>query len=409
MRIIYHHRTLGEGAEGVHIAGMIAAFRRLGHEVEVISLLSTGAGEAIERRRRLGRILQVFPRAFYEVAEIAYNLRGYRDVMRAIRSYEPDLVYDRYNLYNNSVVAAARRAKVPVFLEVNTPYAYQRQVYERLALKRLAAWMERRIWREADCVLVVSTPLRQYLQRAGVPSEKIEVLPNGVDLDLFDPSRVCAAPPVHPRSDDSIVIGFVGSLRRWHGLDLLIEAAAPLLRADRRLRLVIAGDGPERSAVEQRTVRLGIGAAVTFLGSVAHEEIPATIAGFEIAVSPRSVFYQSPMKLLEYMAMGKPVVASDTENIRDLIEAGREGILFSPDDPVALREALDRLVRDAPLRAALGTAARLRVERRHTWLGNARRVLEIFQGMRSARPEFRDGHPPLDKPSSALRREEPRT
>ena len=100
---------------------------------------------------------------------------------------------------------------------------------------------------------------------------------------------------------------------------------------------------------------------------------------FTIAVSPRSVFYQSPMKIVEYMAMTKPVVAPAKGNIRDLVGQESEGLLFEEDDVDSLRGALDRLIRDPELRRKLGSQARQRVEQRHTWIHNARRVLELHE------------------------------
>ena len=369
---------MGEGAEGIHISGMIRAFRKLGHDVKVAALVAARDGDSTRSSRKLGRLLKRLPRAFYESGEVAYNLKGYLDMARAIRTFRPDLVYDRYNIFNDSVVTAARRWGVPVFLEVNTPYAYQRRVYEKLAFQRLASWMEARTWRRADRVLVVSTPLKEYVVGTGIPGERVEVLPNGVDLDLF-------APPVAAGSDASgvVTIGFVGSLRYWHGLELLMDAAEPLLLDHSNLRLCIVGDGPERLRLEERARARGLQDAVEFLGMARHEEIPARIERFDIAVSPRSVFYQSPMKILEYMAMGKAVLAPDTKNIHDLMGPDREGLVFQPDDPDSLREALRRLIHDPGLRARLGAAARRRVELRHTWLGNARRVLQLFDQLRA--------------------------
>ncbi len=360
---------------------MVDAFRKLGHEVKVFSLMPTGAGARAEKGRRLGRLVKRLPRALYEIAEMGYNLKAYPEVVRTIRSFRPDLVYERYNLYNDCVVAAARAAKVPAFLEVNTPYAYQRRVYERLSYPWLAARMEARTWRRADRVLVVSTPLKRYVMDAGVTEERIDVLPNGVDLELFDPRHRAAR---EAGEAEPVRIGFVGSLRRWHGVELLLEAVEPLAR-EGRARLVVVGDGPERIALERQARDRGIAAAVEFVGDVPHDRIPATMATFDIAVSPRSVFYQSPMKILEYMAMKCAVVAPDAENIRDLVVPDREALLFRPDDVGSLRDALGRLTGDRALRAHLGEEARRGVERRHTWLGNARHVLARWEELR-ARP-----------------------
>ena len=135
--------------------------------------------------------------------------------------------------------------------------------------------------------------------------------------------------------------------------------------------------------MEESVRARGLQGAVQFLGMARNEEIPARIERFDIAVSPRSVFYQSPMKILEYIAMGKAVLAPDTKNIHDLMEPDREGLVFQPDDPDSLREALRRLIHDPGLRASLGAAARRRIELRHTWLGNARQVLQLFDQFRT--------------------------
>jgi glycosyltransferase involved in cell wall biosynthesis len=387
VKILYHHRTGGEGAEGIHITSMVQAFRGLGHDVRVFSLMAAGAGAGAgaEKGRWLGRLVKRLPRALYEVAEMGYNLKAYPEIMRTIRSYRPELIYDRYNLYNDCVMAAARATNVPAFLEVNTPYAYQRRMYEQLSYPWLATRMEARTWRLADRILVVSTPLKRVVMEAGIPADRIDVLPNGVDLELFD-SRLRAEPA--NREPGGVRIGFVGSLRRWHGVDLLLEAAEPLLR-EGRAQVVIVGDGSERGALEEMARERKIGSAVLFAGNVPHDRIPATIATFDIAVSPRSVFYQSPMKILEYMAMKCAVVAPDTENIRDLVIPEREALLFRPDDLASLREALSRLTGDPALRARLGDEARRGVEHRRTWLGNARHVLgrwEEFQARSGDRP-----------------------
>ncbi|MEK7331708.1 MAG: glycosyltransferase, partial [Candidatus Eisenbacteria bacterium] len=99
---------------------MVDAFRKLGHEVKVFSLMPTGAGARAEKGRRLGRLVKRLPRALYEIAEMGYNLKAYPELVRTIRRYRPQLIYDRYNLYNDCVMSAARATNVPAFLEVNT-------------------------------------------------------------------------------------------------------------------------------------------------------------------------------------------------------------------------------------------------------------------------------------------------
>jgi glycosyltransferase involved in cell wall biosynthesis len=173
---------------------------------------------------------------------------------------------------------------------------------------------------------------------------------------------------------DPVVLGFVGFVRDWHGLDAVIAAMA----ADRatRLELVIVGEGPAVTALRAQAEALGAAERVRFTGLAAHEAIPALVAGFDIALQPRVVAYASPLKLFEYMAAGKAIVAPDQPNIREVLTDGETAVLFDPTVPDAMWEAIRRLVADPLLRGQLGAAARGEIGRRdYTWRGNAERVV----------------------------------
>ena len=148
MKILYHHRTLADGAEGIHIREMIKAFRAIGHEVRVVALVgenSEGRGGAHKKQRRWSWFGRLIPNGAYELAELGYNLFGDRAVSQAIRAFRPDFIYDRYNSYCSAAVNAGTRARVPVFLEVNAPVAYERATFDGPALRlpRLAQRYER--------------------------------------------------------------------------------------------------------------------------------------------------------------------------------------------------------------------------------------------------------------------------
>lgn len=386
MRILYHHRTLGDGAEGIHVAEMVKAFRASGHEVRVLSLIGEQTNVATTKQRRWSSVRSWLPGVAYEFAEIGYNVPGYLSLRRAVGEFKPDLVYDRYVNYNYSAVGAARAAGVPVFLEVNSPYSYQKQTFdEKLYLAGISRGFERTICTRASRVIVVSTPLKRFLASIGVPESQVVVMPNGADPDVFRPD--VDAGPVRRKLgiEGRTVVGFSGILRPWHGLELLLEAFEQLAPALPDLHLLIVGDGPVRQDVESRAAAAGLSSRVTVTGRLPHSEVREHVAAMDVAVSPRATFYASPMKVLEYMAMGKAIVAPAMDNLRDIVSDGSEALLFEAENAQHLRTQLERVLRDPDLRRGLGAAARAKIERERTWRHNAEEVTRMWEAVSKER------------------------
>lgn len=383
MKIIYHHRTLADGAEGIHIAEMVNAFRRLGHDVLVIGPGVEREGNNESRSDRFSWVKRLFKGPLYEVVELAYNVVGYWSLRKAIKEFEPDFIYDRYITYNYSAVAAGRRFGIPVFLEVNAPLAFERdnEPDETLYLKKIAYAIEKKVCCDATTTIVVSTPLKEYLLSIGVPEKQVYVLPNGVNTKTFFPREKSAAllQTLSLGSED-IVVGFVGILRPWHGIDLLLDAFEILCKEFNQCRLLLVGDGPVQGEIEKKAEETGLEDKVIITGRVPHEEVADYVALFDVAVSPRATFYASPMKILEYMAQQKAVVAPDMANIRDLITDGVDGVLFAPGKVDALAAAMRALVLNDTLREQTGNQALLSVERKLNWINNARFVLNMCCG-----------------------------
>lgn len=380
MRILYHHRTLGDGAEGIHIAEIVNAFRKSGHEVKVVALIGESTNVEGKKQRRWSRIAGSMPGFFYEIGEIVYNIRSYVSLFRMSRDFRPDLIYDRYVSYSYSAVAIGRRFGVPVFLEVNSPYSYQKQTFdERLYFKRLLRLFERKTCQDASRVITVSTPLKKFLVSIGVPDGQIVVMPNGVDPEVFHPGIDGRQVRSRFGLDGKVVIGFTGILRPWHGLDLLIQAFEEVSRGRADLHLLIVGDGPIRKDLERMLAEKGLSGKVTITGRQSHDQVRFFVAAMDIAVSPRATFYASPMKILEYMAMGKAIIAPDMENIRDILNHRQNGILFHPENAGALVMGLQEIIEDPSLRSQLGKGARIKIEAERTWLHNASEVIRLAE------------------------------
>jgi glycosyltransferase involved in cell wall biosynthesis len=371
LKFLYHHRTQSRDGQSVHIDELINALKTLGHEVIVVEPKRVQATKNSLKKA-------IFPKILYELLELAYSIIEYRRLVAAVIRYKPDAFYQRANVFMLSGVWLARRFKLPYLLEVNAPLAAERSKYGGTALPGLAAWTERRMWRAADKVLPVTAVLAKIVGAAGVPLDRISVIPNGVDLSRFTLADEAAAKR-RLGLESRLVLGFVGFIREWHRLERVIG----LLAEDSALataHLLIVGDGPVRAFLEETARRLGIGDRVTITGIVSRAEVAGYIAAFDIALQPEVVHYASPLKLFEYMALGRAIIAPDTPNVCEVVEDGVDCLLFDVDKPDALSLAIRRLAEDKTLRDRLGKAAlNTIVERQMTWSGNAQKVASLAE------------------------------
>lgn len=374
LRILYHHRVRSRDGQAVHIDELVAALRGLGHKVEIVAPPGFADAELGAAPKRLELLKARLPKALYELLELLYNVPVLWRLLRAHRRLTPDVIYERCNLYLVAGTLLSALTGTPLLLEVNAPLAEERARYGGLGLPRLAAGLERLVWRHAARVLPVTHVLADDLVAAGVAPSRILVLPNGIDPARFLRPADPAAARRHYGLEGRVVLGFTGFMRDWHGLDAIIDLlAAP--ETPRDLHLLLAGDGPARADLERQAARLGVGDRVTFAGIVARDRIATLLDAVDIAVQPRAVAYASPLKLVEYMAAGKPIVAPDQPNLRELLEPDTTALLYDPGAPKAMVEAILRLAGDPALRRRLGAAARQSVlDRGLTWQRNAERV-----------------------------------
>ena len=224
-------------------------------------------------------------------------------------------------------------------------------------------------------MLPVTALLGEHVAAAGVERARIQVIPNGIDPVEFPESS-----PPPPR--ERVTLGFVGFVRDWHGLDTVVRAMAEP-QVGPPVALLVVGEGPARTGLEALAAELGLGDRVRFTGLRPRAEIAPLINSFDIALLPASVPYASPLKLFEYMAAGRAIVAPDQPNLREVLRHGHNALLFDPARAGAMWEAVRLLASDAPLRARLGATARADVlTTPYTWEGNARRVVALFEAAR---------------------------
>lgn len=374
LTILYHHRTRARDGQSVHIDEMIDALRAEGHTVIVVEPERVDAMASTIERRAL-------PRFAYELAELAYSIVEYAKLVRAALRHRPDGFYQRANLYMLSGLWLARTFRLPYLLEVNAPLAVERGKFGGLSWPALARWSENAMWRGASLVLPVTGVLARFVTAAGVPLSHIRVVPNGVDCGKFvamDAQKAKEALGLRA----PLVLGFVGYVREWHGLEQVIDilASEPALKD---AHLLIVGDGPAREPLEARARAAGVADRMTITGVVGREDLPRYISAFDIALQPEVTEYASPLKLFEYMAMRRAIVAPATENIREVLEHGVDSVLFKKSDMAAFQQAILRLASDDGLRARLGDGAAAKIAAREmTWRGNARRAADMIVSLR---------------------------
>jgi len=373
MRILYHHRIRSKDGQYVHLEEMVRALRSQGHDVEIVGPRHVETEEFGADAGFVAALKRWMPGAAYEVLELSYALADYQRLAAVIRRFRPDVIYERYNLYFPSGVWARRRFGVPLMLEVNAPLFEERSRFGGLALPALARRTEQYVWRGADVVLPVTEVLAGRVAAAGVPRERIRVIPNGINEEAFanlpSPQQAKRALGLEGR----FVLGFVGFMRDWHGLDRVLRFMAEQPRRD--LHALFIGDGPDRARLERIAGELGLEDRLTVTGVLGRDKVPAAVAAFDLALQPAVVDYASPLKLFEYLYVGLPIVAPDSPNIREILVPDDNGLLFDPRSDASFFAALSRGLDDEVLRRRLARRARETVEQRGlTWNANARKV-----------------------------------
>jgi len=239
--------------------------------------------------------------------------------------------------------------------------------------------------RAAAMVAVSSLDARRMVEIERLPSDKVRMIPNGiVTPHIADPLSLRRELAIDP---DVPVVGFVGSLRPEKRVDLILAAAATLL-AERKLRLVLVGAGPEEAALRDQVRDAGIVGAVTFLGF--RPDATTLAAGFDVAVlaSDRE---GAPLTLLEYMALGRPVVTTNVGGIPEIVEDGRQAVLVPPGDAAALASAIGRLLDDPAEQLRLGSEAAARQAAQFSFDEMTRRVESLYLELLGRAEELEGG------------------
>lgn len=374
-----------------HILGVIGGFETAGWVVDTFI-----AGDRIHRRivDAPSQTISGSPlRAFgVDLVRVASGIANRRLAWRALRG-RVDWVYERFASFQ-AIGREFQRHDIPWILETQGLFFEEASKDRKsMSLAGLAKHMELAAYRGCDVLVCVSRALRDLVVDAGkIDPAKILIVPNAVDLDRFRPRE-----PSVERPFEGPTLVFVGSLIPWQGLEPLLRALHVLNQEwTVRFNLVVAGEGPARKDSGRLVRELGLERQVRFVGRLEMDEVPGLIAACDLGYvghvgRNRAAVYHSPLKLYEYMAMGRPVVASMSEDALSVVREGVTGFLFRGGDATDLAQALLRAHRVWPTLVEMGIAAREEIAKHHTW---AIRVDAMIQGIEAILRERRPRRTP---------------
>jgi glycosyltransferase involved in cell wall biosynthesis len=364
----------------LHLRAIATALAAVGHDVMLVGVAGHG-GPPSGVEALLVRHPGWSKGIRRELRKLSTVERLVREGREPLTRFAPHVVYERMSLFGTAGRRLAAATGSTHVVEVNALLAEEEARWRGLRLAGLARRRERAVLLGADLRVAVSDEVATAIEDVA-PGKPVAVVPNGVDGLLFaeipeqaQARRFLGLPTSRP------LIGFAGSLRPWHGLEVVIEALAELPA----VALAVAGEGEVRVGLEKRAGRVGVADRVLWLEQLPHHLIPGFLAALDVAVLPYPAlagFSFSPLKLYEYLAAGVPVVASDLGQIRTVLQGGRWGTLVRPGDRSALAEGIRCVLADPIGAGEMATAARREALREHTWEQRARALSDLLEGHR---------------------------
>lgn len=384
MKILYYssHHGLNLNAPAgyaTHMRETIKAMRKLGHEVEV--LINGGTewdmdGTPPPSSNVKSKLKKITPKVLWETAkdrQLRKNDEKSIEILDArVKKFQPDVIYERYNYFQDSGSLVANKCGVKHILEVNSPYIEERIDLQGKSLYLSQAQkMEERVFRDCDRLVIVSSALKKhFIQEYKLQEEKLKVIPNAISKEWLDNIEESSL-----KAEESFIFGFVGSLFPWHGVDILVEAFSKFQKEYPNSKLQIVGGGEILADLILQADELGVKSKVNFVGSVPHKEVPKFIKSFDVAIMAKSNWYGSPVKIFEYGALGIPVIAPNNVPVRDVMTHNQHGYLIEA-TVNDLFQAMKALFLDQSKRQKMAEAFKAKVLNEHTWEENVKRTLE---------------------------------
>ncbi len=387
MKILFYspHPTLYLEAStgyGSHMRGMIKGFQEEGHTVEILVMGKSPTSFVKNHHsfdlKSLAKLFipKILWRTFKEIQQIRFDKHAANELQFTIDSFHPDIVYERSAWMSNGSVEVLTNFNIKHIIEINAPFEEEVKAFEKassfigvVGKKKLKSLLQ-----SADLVLSVTSSLQSYLiEHYALSASKCTVVPNAIEKNeiQINESRVAEINKKYSLSEVT-VLGFVGSVFPYHGVDRLIRGVSKLKHTD--VAILIVGDGHLIPELKKLAKDLGISSRVHFAGSVPKEDIYNYFSAMDILTLPNTEWYCSPVKLFEYGALGKIILAVNEIGVSDVMSI-EEGVLFENND-VAFQEALQASLKDVEELQKKALKFQQKILQKHTWRANAHKVIQ---------------------------------
>ena len=395
MNILFHHRTRGKGAEGVHIRGVTKGLRDLGHSVSILSLpgaepealagdlpsSSTGNDAKLAKKGKflssLASLTKYTPEFVFELIEITFNLLSIIRLKKAVKETKAELIYERYSLFLFASVWWAKKNNISIVLEINDSCLVHR--VRKLHFVNLARKFERWILQNATGLVFISSEFQRIAKQEFGEIAPSVVSPNAADLDAFilnDEKAVALRLKLN--IDDKVVIGYVGAFVHWHGIDWFIDMIADKLKDNPDIVLLLIGDGVSYQPIKERIKQSQVEDQVILTGRIEHSEVSTYLSAMDFGILPDSNNYGSPMKLFEFMAMAKGMIAPDFTPIAEVVKDNETSWLFPANNRQACIEKTLALAANKAEQKQVGENARQYIVTERQWKHNAQQLLSLI-------------------------------
>ncbi len=305
--------------------------------------------------------------------------------LKVLKIREIDIIYERHHIFDLGIILS-KLFNIPIILEVNGLLIDEAKICKSYgsALQKANYIIENIFIKEADGIIAVTQGIKDDFVNRGVKDDRIHIVANGANTELFRPMDQNEAQKLIGLDSRYKYICFVGNLAPWQGVEYLIQAAPYILKECPEVRFLIVGDGKMMGEMKNMALRLAVFDKFIFTGMVPYEQVPYYINASTICVAPFIITRNekiglSPLKMYEYLACGKPVIASNIPGVKQLLDKSDGGFLVEPEDSEELANAIIKLLHNDELRKDMGIRGRKYIVENHSWGAVAGKIAEVCE------------------------------
>ena len=374
--------------DAVHVRELAMNLAKLGHYVSLIAGYSPEQSEELQLLEKQPNIQISYNNLFKIPFPRSRDFSSLWICLKAARKNTPDVIYER-SFSPKIGVILSKILRKPLVVEINgiveEEAKLQGTYINHKFTKNIRMKFRQLFFKSVNKIVAVTPGIKEDLyKRYNIPADKIVVIPNGANTDIFRPMDQANVKEELGLEQRSKYVCFVGNLAPWQGVEYLIQASPIVLEKVSEAKFLIIGDGMMRSELESMVKKLGLQDKFLFTGSIPFEHVPKYINASDVCVAPftrvrNEKIGLSPLKLYEYLACGKPVVGSNIKGVGDFLEDSNVGISFVSEDYIGFARALIKLLPDRELIDTMGENGRKVVVEKYSWKNTTERVIEVFE------------------------------